>query len=50
MASVMGLLEEREAAARVRVEELQAEADRILSELAVAEVVLERTGRSLGWS
>lgn len=30
------------AAARVRVEELQAEADRILSELAAAEVVLER--------
>ncbi|WP_409467248.1 hypothetical protein [Streptomyces sp. HC307] len=42
MASVMGLLEEREAAARVRVEELQAEADRILSELAAAEAVLER--------
>ncbi|MFE2520976.1 hypothetical protein [Streptomyces mirabilis] len=42
MASVMGLLEEREAAARVRVEELQAEADRILSELASAEAVLER--------
>ncbi|MFE4415997.1 hypothetical protein [Streptomyces sp. NPDC056821] len=42
MASVMGLLEEREAAARVRVEELQTEADRILSELAVAEAVLER--------
>ncbi|MFF3879139.1 hypothetical protein [Streptomyces sp. NPDC001978] len=42
MASVMGLLEEREAAARVRVEELQAEADRILSELSAAEAVLER--------
>ncbi|MFF0795173.1 hypothetical protein [Streptomyces spiralis] len=42
MASVMGLLEEREAAARVRVEELQGEADRILSELAAAEAVLER--------
>ncbi|MFI1393155.1 hypothetical protein [Streptomyces griseoaurantiacus] len=42
MASVMGLLEEREAAARVRVEELQAEADRIMSELAAAEAVLER--------
>ncbi|MEV5877450.1 hypothetical protein AB0L75_25140 [Streptomyces sp. NPDC052101] len=44
MASVMGLLEEREAAARVRVEELQAEAeaDRILSELAGAEAVLEQ--------
>lgn len=36
------MLEEREAAARVRVEELQAEADRILAELAVAEAVLER--------
>lgn len=42
MASVMGLLEEREAVARVRVEELQAEADRILAELLVAEEVLER--------
>ncbi|GAA3815004.1 hypothetical protein ACFQ0G_00425 [Streptomyces chiangmaiensis] len=42
MASVMGLLEERETAARVRVEELQAEADRVLSELAAAEAVLER--------
>ncbi|MGW7410625.1 hypothetical protein ACWGI9_44380 [Streptomyces sp. NPDC054833] len=42
MASVMGLLEEREAVARVRVEELQAEADRILAELAAAEAVLER--------
>ncbi|MGA5135418.1 hypothetical protein ACPCTO_37265 [Streptomyces olivoreticuli] len=42
MASVMGLLEERESAARVRVENLQAEADRILAELAEAEVVLER--------
>ncbi|MFI6055793.1 hypothetical protein ACIBCO_37665 [Streptomyces violascens] len=42
MASVMGLLEERETAARVRVEELQAEADRILAELGAAEVVLER--------
>ncbi|WP_216825569.1 hypothetical protein [Streptomyces sp. P3] len=42
MASVMGLLEEREAVARVRVEELQVEADRILSELAAAEAVLER--------
>ncbi|MBT2524115.1 hypothetical protein J7E91_01385 [Streptomyces sp. ISL-99] len=42
MASVMGLLEERETAARVRVEELQAEADRILAELGVAEAVLER--------
>lgn len=42
MASVMGLLEEREAAARVRVEELQAEADRVLAELGAAEAVLER--------
>ncbi|MGA5135410.1 hypothetical protein ACPCTO_37215 [Streptomyces olivoreticuli] len=42
MASVMGLLEEREAAARVRVEELRAEADRILAELGAAEVVWER--------
>ncbi|MEU6261498.1 hypothetical protein [Streptomyces sp. NPDC047043] len=42
MASVMGLLEVREAAARVRVEELQAEADRVLAELAAAEGVLER--------
>lgn len=42
MASVMGLLEERETAARVAVEELQAEADRILAELGVAEAVLER--------
>jgi hypothetical protein len=40
--SVMGLLEEREAAARVRVEELPAEADRILSELAAAKAMLER--------
>jgi hypothetical protein len=38
----MGLLEKREAAARVRVEGLQAEADRILSELAAAEALLER--------
>lgn len=42
MASVMGLLEERESAARAAVEELQAEADRVLAELAVAEGVLER--------
>lgn len=42
MASVMGLLEERETAARAAVEELQAEADRILAELGVAEAVLER--------
>lgn len=38
----MGLLEEREAAARVRVEELRAEVDRVLAELGAAEAVLER--------
>ncbi|WP_405717341.1 hypothetical protein OG607_00650 [Streptomyces sp. NBC_01537] len=42
MASVMGLLEERETAARVRVEELRAEAERIVAELGEAETVLER--------
>lgn len=42
MVSVMGLLEEREAAARVRVEALQAEADRIVEELGEAQAVLER--------
>ncbi|MER5667355.1 hypothetical protein [Streptomyces mirabilis] len=42
MASVMRLLEERETAARARVEELQAEADRVLGELGAAEAVLER--------
>ncbi|MFJ9034727.1 hypothetical protein ACIRQP_41130 [Streptomyces sp. NPDC102274] len=42
MVSVMGLLEKPEASARVRVEGLQAEADRILAELGVAEAVLER--------
>ncbi|WP_192806861.1 hypothetical protein [Streptomyces arboris] len=42
MASVMGLLEERETAARVRVEELRAEADRVLAGLGEAEAVLER--------
>lgn len=42
MASVMGLLEERETAARAAVEALQAEADRILAGLGVAEAVLER--------
>lgn len=42
VASVMGLLEEREAAARVRVEELQAKAERVLAELGEAETVLER--------
>ncbi|WKX14074.1 hypothetical protein [Streptomyces sp. NL15-2K] len=40
--SVMGLLEEREAAARVRAEELRAEAERVLAQLAEAEGVLER--------
>lgn len=38
----MGLLEERETAARVRVEELRAEADRIGAALREAEAVLER--------
>ncbi|MFF2412354.1 hypothetical protein [Streptomyces sp. NPDC058092] len=42
MASVMGLLEKRETVARVRVEELRVEADRILAELGEAETVLER--------
>ncbi|MEU7166643.1 hypothetical protein AB0A70_18655 [Streptomyces morookaense] len=42
MPSVMGLLEGREAAARVRAEELRAEAERIAAELAEAEAVLER--------
>ncbi len=42
MASVMGLLEAREAAARVRVDELRAEAERVLAELADAEGLLER--------
>uniref|UniRef100_A0AAU2UVV3 Uncharacterized protein n=1 Tax=Streptomyces sp. NBC_00003 TaxID=2903608 RepID=A0AAU2UVV3_9ACTN len=42
MTSVMGLLEERETAARVRAEELRAESERILAELAEAEEVLER--------
>ncbi|MFD5164519.1 hypothetical protein ACFWMJ_41935, partial [Streptomyces hawaiiensis] len=42
VASVMGLLEERETAARVRVEELRAEADRVLAELGEAQAVLER--------
>lgn len=42
MPSVMGLLEERETAARVRVEELRAEADRIAVALRDAEAVLER--------
>ncbi|MEH0516718.1 hypothetical protein QBC31_39480 [Streptomyces sp. B21-079] len=37
MASVVGLLEKRELAARERVEGLREEADRVLAELAVAE-------------
>ncbi|MER7960281.1 hypothetical protein [Streptomyces sp. NPDC096030] len=37
MASVVGLLEERELAARERVEVLRAEADRVLAQLAEAE-------------
>ncbi|AKH86450.1 hypothetical protein AA958_34200 [Streptomyces sp. CNQ-509] len=40
--SVMGLLEARESAARVRVEELRAEADRVRVELVEAEAVLGR--------
>ncbi|MGX1851711.1 hypothetical protein [Streptomyces sp. NPDC055299] len=42
MTSVMGLLEERETAARARAEELREESERILTELAEAEAVLER--------
>lgn len=42
MVSAMGLLEARETASRVRVDELRAEADRVLAELAEAEAVLER--------
>ncbi|MDJ0386454.1 hypothetical protein QMF80_37835 [Streptomyces sp. G-G2] len=38
----MGLMERREAVARVRVEELRSEAERVLAELAGAEAVLER--------
>ncbi|MCX4825971.1 hypothetical protein OG883_40525 [Streptomyces sp. NBC_01142] len=38
----MGMLEARESVARVRVEELRAEADRVRAELAEAEAVLER--------
>jgi len=37
MASVLGLLEERELAARERLEVVRAEADRVLAELALAE-------------
>ena len=42
MPSVVGLLEAREAAARVRVEELRTEVDRVLAELAAAEALLDR--------
>ncbi|MEC4021028.1 hypothetical protein [Streptomyces sp. H27-D2] len=42
MTSVMGLLEERETAARVRAEELRAEVERVTDELGEAEAVLER--------
>lgn len=42
MPSVMGLLEEREAAARVRAEELRVKMERITAELADAEAVLQR--------
>ncbi|MFI6449897.1 MULTISPECIES: hypothetical protein [unclassified Kitasatospora] len=42
MASVVGLLEEREVAARQRVESLREEADRIQAELADAETDWER--------
>ncbi|MGW3958027.1 hypothetical protein ACWEKM_45875 [Streptomyces sp. NPDC004752] len=41
MPSVMGLLEEREAAVRVRAEELRVVMERIAAELADAEAVLE---------
>jgi hypothetical protein len=47
VASVMGLLEARETAARVRVDELRVEADRVLAELAVAEALLERRAIAL---
>jgi hypothetical protein len=40
--SAMGLLEEREAAVRVRVEELRGEKERIAAELAGVEAVVER--------
>ncbi|MDJ0467142.1 hypothetical protein [Streptomyces sp. H27-C3] len=42
MTSVMGLLEEREMAARVRAEELRAQVERIAAELGEAEAVLGR--------
>ncbi|MEV7392545.1 hypothetical protein [Streptomyces sp. NPDC091215] len=42
MASVLGMLEQREAAARVRVEELREEAARLAGVLEAAEIELER--------
>lgn len=42
MASVMGLREAREVAARVRIDELRGEAERVPGELALAEAVLDR--------
>ncbi|MFD7291632.1 hypothetical protein [Streptomyces sp. NPDC059863] len=57
MASVVGLLEERELAARVRAERLREEADRVLAELAGAEsewqewvIARQRVGAVLGVS
>lgn len=44
VASVMGLLEARETAAQVRVEELRGQAERVLARLREAEAVLERRG------
>ncbi|RFC76912.1 hypothetical protein DXZ75_02355 [Streptomyces sp. AcE210] len=44
----VGLLERREAAARVRVNELRVEAERVLAELGEAEAVLERDDRPHG--
>ncbi|MGW3624743.1 hypothetical protein [Streptomyces sp. NPDC000880] len=42
MTSVMGLLEARERAAQVRVEELREDVERVLTDLRAAEAVLER--------
>ena len=42
MASVLGMLEEREAAARVRVEGLRKEVARLAEVLEVAEIELDR--------
>ncbi|RWZ73966.1 hypothetical protein EQK42_21440, partial [Streptomyces albidoflavus] len=42
MASVLGMLEEREAAARVRVEGLREEAARLAGALEAAEIELDR--------